>query len=193
MDFAEAPQLVDLHDALLVELQHGQEAHHDLDPVEQVPGQVAEGNRASSGNLVDQGSHRVGHTDSDGGDVFGVDMERGPGRQGPEAGRTDVVDRDPFEDVRGQVKKAVLDPGLPGPRQGRVGGQATQHDRRVLERLALQQPGQQEVPLLPQAELVVLVHAPVGRQQPPGLQLDEDRRDEQEFGGHLQVARVQAL
>ena len=91
------------------------------------------------------------------------------------------------------MKEAVLDPGLPGPRQGRVGGQATQHDRRVLERLALQQPGQQEVPLLPQAELVVLVHAPVGRQQPPGLQLDEDRRDEQEFGGHLQVARVQAL
>ena len=44
---------------------------------------MAEGNRASSGNLVDQDSHRVGHTDSDGGDVLGVDVERGPGRQGP--------------------------------------------------------------------------------------------------------------
>ena len=59
----------------------------------------------------------------------------------------------------------------------------------VLERLALEQAGQQQVALLPQGQLVVEVEVVVAGQQAPGLQLDEGGGDEQELGGHLEVER----
>ena len=68
-----------------------------------------------------------------------------------------------------------------------------QHARRVLERLALDQPRQQEVPLLPERQLVVEVHVGVDREQAAGLELDQRRRDQQELGGHIEIAALHAL
>ena len=57
----------------------------------------------------------------------------------------------------------------------------------VLERLALQQPGQQQVPLLPEGQLLLDLDVIAAGQQPAGLQLEQHGRDEQELGGHLEV------
>ena len=72
-------------------------------------------------------------------------------------------------------------------------GQARQHPRRVLERLALEQAGQQQVALLPQRELVVEVDVVVAGQQAAGLELDQGRGDQQELGGDVEVEVLQPV
>ena len=63
---------------------------------------------------------------------------------------------------------------------------------RVLERLALEQAGQEQVALLPEGQLLVEVDVVAARQQPPGLELDQRGRDEQELGGHVEVEGLRA-
>ena len=62
----------------------------------------------------------------------------------------------------------------------------------VLEGLALEEAGQQEVALLPQPQLVVQVEVGVVGQQTLGLQLDQRGCDEQELRGDLEVEGVHA-
>ena len=57
----------------------------------------------------------------------------------------------------------------------------------VLERLALEQAGEQQVALLPERELLVEVDVVSTGQQSPRLQLDERRGDEQELGRDVEV------
>ena len=75
---------------------------------------------------------------------------------------------------------------------GLVGERAEQAGD-VLERLALEQPGEQQVALLPQGELVVEVDGRRTRQQAAGLELDERGGDQQELGGEVEVERLHAL
>ena len=58
---------------------------------------------------------------------------------------------------------------------------------RVLERLALEQPGQQQVALLPQRQLLVELDVVAAGQQPAGLQLQQHGGDQQELGRHVEV------
>ncbi len=60
-------------------------------------------------------------------------------------------------------------------------------DRGVLEGLALHQPGEEEVPLGPQRQLVVEVEVVLTGEEPAGLELDEGGGDEQELGGDVQA------
>src|SRR5205823_13129661 len=64
---------------------------------------------------------------------------------------------------------------------------------RVLERLALEQPGEQEVALLEEGQLLVEVDVVAARQQPAGLELDEGGGDEQELGGDVEVEVAHAV
>ena len=57
----------------------------------------------------------------------------------------------------------------------------------VLEGAALQQPGQQQVPFLPECELLVEVHCLLAGEQTTGLQFHQGRGNQQEFGGDVQV------
>ena len=61
---------------------------------------------------------------------------------------------------------------------------------RVLEGLALEQPGEQEVALLEAQQLLVELDVVAARQQPPRLELDQRRGDEQELGGDVEVERA---
>ena len=64
---------------------------------------------------------------------------------------------------------------------------------RVLERLALEQPREQQVAgLEPEQLLVELGVAEVG-QEAPGLELDERGRDEQELGGDVEIEGLHAV
>ena len=81
------------------------------------------------------------------------------------------------------------------PREGAVGGvgELGEHRRDVLERLALEQPGEEQVALLPEGQLVVDVGVGHARQQTPGLQLDERGGDQEKAGGDVEVERLQAF
>ena len=83
------------------------------------------------------------------------------------------------------------DPAGIGP--GLLGSEPAQHEGGVLERLALDQTGQQKVAFLPQPELVIQIDIGVVRQQPPGLELDQGGRDEKELGGHLEIEPFHAF
>ena len=59
--------------------------------------------------------------------------------------------------------------------------------RRILERLALEQPGQQEVAFLPAGQLLLHVDVVRSRQETAGLQLQKHGRDQEELGGDFQI------
>jgi hypothetical protein len=99
---------------------------------------------------------------------------------------------DPGEQVGGRPRNARRRRrcgGTSGRRRGR-GARATGG---VLERLALEQAGQQQVALLPQGQLVVEVDVAVVGQQPAGLELDQGGGDEEELGGQVEVQLLHAL
>ena len=88
--------------------------------------------------------------------------------------------------------KRVLEPGGAGERASGGLGPQGQHGGGVLEGLALEQAGEEEVALLPQGQLVVEIAVVEVGQQAPGLQLDQRGRDEQELGGDLEVEGLHA-
>ena len=63
----------------------------------------------------------------------------------------------------------------------------------VLERLALDEAGEQQVALFPQGELLVEVAVVGAGQQSAGLQLDQRGGDQQELGGDVEVERLHLL
>ena len=96
--------------------------------------------------------------------------------------------RDAGQQVGGEVEEALVEPG--DPRAGCVAARrpcAQQRGGGVLEGLALEQPGEQQVALLPERQLLVEVDVVVAGQQPPGLELDERGGDQQELGGDVEV------
>ena len=78
-------------------------------------------------------------------------------------------------------------PGGARVRPAGVVGQAAEHGGDVLERLALEQAGEQQVALLPEGQLLVEVDVVAAGQQAAGLQLDQRGGDEQELGGDVEV------
>src|SRR5439155_24234441 len=64
---------------------------------------------------------------------------------------------------------------------------------RVLEGLALEQAGQQEVALLESQQLFVELELVDARQQATGLQLDQRGRDQEELGGDVEVELLHAV
>jgi hypothetical protein len=85
------------------------------------------------------------------------------------------------------VELGVLEAGGARERAAGLLGQAVQGGGRVLERLALEQLGEQQVALLPEAELVVEVDVTDAGEQAPALELHQGGGDEEELGGHLEV------
>ena len=84
-------------------------------------------------------------------------------------------------------------PRVRATRAAALGDPVVQHLRRVLERLALEQPREQEVALLEAHQLLVELDVVAAGQQAPGLQLDERRRDQQELGGDVEIDPLHAL
>ena len=124
-----------------------------------------------------------------------VESDRGHrlGLDGPEEGSPEVDRGHAREQVGGQVDEALVEAGGAGEAASGVVGEHGQQPGGVLERLALDQAGEQQVSLLPERQLVVEVDVGILGQQAAGLQLDERRRDEQELRGHLEVEDLHAL
>ncbi len=68
-----------------------------------------------------------------------------------------------------------------------------EHLRCVLEGLALEEPGQEEIPLLPEPELVVEIEVVVDGEQAAALELDERGCDQEELGGQLEITGIDPL
>ena len=149
--------------------------------------------RPTAGQLVDQLGDRVGDAGPHRGDVEQVDPRHRLGRHGPQVGGVQALAGDALEQVGHQLVEALV--GAGGSRKRPVGvvGQAAEHPGDVLERLALEQAGQQQVALLPQASSSSRSTSSRPGQQAAGLQLDERRRDQQELGGDVEVEDLQPL
>src|SRR5690606_33321863 len=165
----------------------------DLDPVDEVGGQLPEGGPPHPGQLLEQLGDGVGDRGPDRGDVVELDPRRRLGGDRPQVGPAQVLGRDAGQHVGRQPHEALVDADRAADAPARLGGHGRQRDRRLLEGLALDEAVEQEVALLPQRQLVVDVHVVALRQQAAGLQLDERGRDEQELAGHVEVEALHPL
>ena len=117
---------------------------------------------------------------------FGVD--------GPQERRVQLLGRDALEQVGHEARRTARRARRARGKERSASSAKPREDRGdVLERLALEQPGEQQVALLPQRQLVVEVDVVATGQQPPRLQLDERRRDQQELGGEVEIEALQPL
>ena len=108
--------------ALLEQLQHGQEADDDLQPLDQPVGQAAEGDAPDPGQLVDQLGHRLGHRQPDGATWVRSTVGTGRGAVARRKAGPDVVRGDALEQVRREGDEALLGPDPAGERaRGPVG------------------------------------------------------------------------
>ena len=134
--------------------------------------------------------HGVGHRHRVDGHVVQIDDGHRPLGGGPQEGGGHVVGGHPLEQVGGVDHEVQVQPGGAGDRPG---GLLHQHGEPVGGGgvgLALEEPGQQQVALLPADQLLVGIDLVAPGQQAAGLELDEHRGDDQELGQRLQVDRL---
>ena len=114
-------------------------------------------------------------------------MGDGLGRHRVEKGLAQTLGLDPGQQVGCQVQEPLLQPGPPGVGQLGPARLTEKGLGRVLERLALQQPSQEQVALLPQGQLLLQIAVVPPGEQAAGLELDQGGGDEEELGGHVQI------
>ena len=126
-------------------------------------GQAGERDAPDARQLVDELGDGVGDAGPDRGDVEQVDRRARLGRQGADGGVAHAQRREAGQRVGRQPDEALVGPDLAREAAPGLVGERPEQARDVLERLALEQPGEQQVALLPQGELVVEVDAPPAR------------------------------
>ena len=120
-------------------------------------------------------------------EVLGVDDDGRLRREHAQCRGAQRVGPHPLERVGRHRRERLLGADLPG--QAAVGAPDRQLQRRrgVLERLALEQPCEQEVALLEAEQLVVELDVVEAGQETAGLELHQRRRDQEELGRDLEV------
>ena len=109
-------------------------------------------------------------------------------------GGEERVERDPLERIGRERSERLLGAGAAGDACALASARCdVQHLRRVLERLAVEEPGEQEVALLEPGQLLVEIDVVAAGKQAARLQLDERRRDQQELGGRLEIDPLHPL
>ena len=190
VDVAEALALVELDDALLEQLEEGEEADDHLHPVGEPGGQPAERQPAHTRQFGEQLGDRVADAGGDRGDVEQVDVRLRLGGRGAQERGVELPWAHAFEGVGQQPGVALVGAGDAGVAAVGVVGEVRQHPGNVLERLAFEEAGEQQVALLPQRQFLVEVDVVAPGKEAPCLQFDQGRGDEQELGGDLQVEVV---
>ena len=148
------------------------------------------GSHAAGKSILRHRGHRLGrvtHARPDRREVVGVDDRLRPSARGPARPRRRsalAVTRSSGSGT--SERNGSSGPALRGTQRAptRSGPRAP---GRVLERLALEQPGEQQVALLEAQQLLVELDIVGAGQQAAGLELDERRGDEQELGRDLEV------
>jgi len=118
--------------------------------------------------------------------VRGVDLGYRRGSEGGHRDPRQVLGPHAVQEVRGDALEQVLGPDPPG-QVGRLLVQARGEQLgHLLVGPVLQEPGEQQVPLLEQGLGLVVLAIGTG-QQAGGLELEQGGRDDQELRGHLEV------
>lgn len=187
LDIAKVRRLVDVDHALFEQLQNCEESHNDLEFVDERSGQLPERDAPDPREFIDELRDRFDNRHPDGSDVKEVDSWFGPrGRRTHEC-RAELEWGDTDERIGRQIDESLVGTDATGETVARSAVQLGEYRCSVLERLAFEEAGQQQVPLLPQAELVVEVTIVEPRQQSASLEFDQRRRDQQEFGRDVEV------
>ena len=150
----------------------------------------AERDPTDTRQLVDQLGDGVGDADPDRGDVVQIDPRDGLRRQGDDRCVAQQQRCDVGEQVGSNVVEALVRPDAAGDAGRGTLAQRPEHRRDVLERLAVEQPGEEQITFLPQGQLVVEVDVGGAGKQPAGLELDERGGDQQELRGDVEVERL---
>jgi tryptophanyl-tRNA synthetase len=190
VDVAEPILLVEVDDALLEEFEQGEEPHDHLEPLDQPTREPGEADPTDTWQFIDELGDRIGDAGPDRGDMEQIDARHRAWGRGAEKGGANAMTRHTLEQIGHQALEAVVRARL--PRKGAIGlvGQTREDRGDVFEGLALEQPGQQQIALLPERELVVEIDVVAPGEQTAGLELDERRGDEQELRGHVEVERL---
>ena len=189
-------EILELHDvdhALLVELEHREEPHHHLEPGLDAGDEGTEAHGLRRGEQAQQRLDRVADAGAHRGDVFGVDDRLGLGRQHAQRGGAQRGGADPLQRVGDEPTVGLLRPGEAGHTAAGAARHRVEGERGVLERLALEQPREQEVALLEAEQLFVELGVVETREEAARLQLHEGGRDEEELGGDVEIERLHAV
>ena len=190
LDIAKTLALSQFDVALLEQLEERQEADDDFHAISEVRGQTTETDAPDTRQLVDQFDQRVADRRLDDAQMEQIDLGHRLGGGGPHESRMHLRGLHTFEQIGHECGVAFVGSAPTGIRAISSVGQTTENLTHVLERLALEQPGQQQIPLLPQRQLLVEIHVLATRQQATGLQFDQGGGNQQELGGHLEVQRL---
>ena len=146
------------------------------------------GSSASTVSIASRTLARIGAM------CVGAALPRPAWARDPARRREQRVERDAFERIGRERPERLLGPGgARRPMRLALCSRSCSTLRRVLERLALEQPREQQVALLEAHQLLVEIDVVAAGQQPARLQLDERRRDQQELGGDVEVDALHAL
>ena len=190
MQLAEVRELQDVDHALLVELEHREEAHDDLEAVSMHrrpgPGSSSAPTRGSRRSTDSTASRTLTRT----GAMWSVSTTTAGGAAQRRAARRRAARRaDPLERVGHQAAVGLLGAGGAGHAALGAAHAGLERRGRVLERLALEQAGEEQVALLEAEQLLVELGVVEAGEQAAGLELHERGRDEQELGGDVEVER----
>ncbi len=125
--------------------------------------------------------------------MVGVDDDRGGGREHAQRGGAQRVEPHALQRVGHHPAVGLLGTGGAGHAAVGPAHPAFEGAGGVLERLALEQPGQEEVALLEAQQLLVELEVLDAGEQAAGLELDQRGGDEEELGGDVEVERVHAV
>ena len=145
------------------------------------------------GQLVDQLGDRLGDGEPDRVDVEQVDDRFRTWRERPDRGALETPHAGAFEQIGDQAVEPLVGPHQARERQIGLVGEPAEDLGDVLERLALDQPRQQQVALFPQRQLVVEIDVVGTGQQAARLELDQGGGDQHELGGDVEVEPLHVL
>ncbi len=192
-EITEPSHLVELYQPLLEELQDGEKPNDDLHRVvDDVIGELPERRPPTAGQpvqqLVDGESHAGGHRRH----MVHIHVRHRPGSHRPVEGLSDVGGCRLLEEIGRQSEEVLLQPGDPRTNTGGGGHEPLDGRRSVLERLGFEEPRQQQVPFLPEGDLLIEFDLGVLGQQPAHLEIDQGGSDQEELRGDVEIGRLHA-
>ncbi len=173
--------LVEGYPPLFAELEEGEEADDDLDAGREVPGQLAERRRAGPRKPQGQLGDGISHRDGVDGHMVEIDHGSRPFGGGAHEGSCHMVRCDPLEQVWCVDHQVGVEAGGTGDRPGCLLDEQGKPVGRGGIGLALEEAGEEQVPLFPADELFVGLDVAAAGQEAAGLQLDKHRRHDQEL------------
>jgi tryptophanyl-tRNA synthetase len=192
-DIAKSPRLIEFDVPLLEQFENGQEPDDDLESLDKRLGEPPERHPSHPRKLVDQFFAGFDDADPDVVDVIDAHDRLGSRSHRPQVRGLDVLKIDADEQIRCNLHEPLVETGPAWRRQHRRVEEEPENLCCILESLAVEQSCDQQIALLPERELVVQIDVGILGQETLALQFDKRRRDEEKFGGDIEVEFIHLL